>query len=212
MTTQDKAQQAEVFAQDWAEKGDEKQHTQSFWITFLRDVVGVSQPEKVIDFEKRVKIDNIKYIDAYIAETRVAIEQKGAKIDLDKPEKQSDGEELTPFEQAKRYNDNLPFSEKCRWIVVCNFKEFRIHDMEQTEPAKHFETILLEELPKQYHRFQFLIDPKNENIRREEQISVEAGKLVDKLYLALLPQYKNPNETALRSLNILCVRIVFCLY
>ena len=41
MTTQDKAQQAEVFAQDWAEKGDEKQHTQSFWITFLRDVVGV---------------------------------------------------------------------------------------------------------------------------------------------------------------------------
>ena len=85
MTTQDKAQQAEAFAQVWAEKGDEKQHTQSFWITFLRDVVGVSQPEKVIDFEKRVKIDNIKYIDAYIAETRVAIEQKGAKIDLDKP-------------------------------------------------------------------------------------------------------------------------------
>lgn len=124
------------FLRVWAEKGDEKQHTQSFWITFLRDVVGVSQPEKVIDFEKRVKIDNIKYIDAYIAETRVAIEQKGAKIDLDKPEKQSDGEELTPFEQAKRYNDNLPFSEKCRWIVVCNFKEFRIHDMDKDEPIK----------------------------------------------------------------------------
>ena len=200
------------FIEDWTGKGDEKQHTQSFWLALLRDVLNVSMPEKVIDFEKRVKIDGTKYIDGYIGETRVAIEQKGVKIDLDKPEKQSDGTLLTPYGQAKRYNDNLPYSERCRWIVVCNFAEFRIYDMDKPDPEKHVETLRLCDLPKEAYRLQFLIDQKNENIRREEEISIKAGKLVDKLYEALLPQYKSLNEKSLRSLNILCVRIVFCLY
>ena len=212
MTQIEQAKNAKEFADFWKDKGDEKQHTQQFWTSLLRDVYDVSSPEKVIDFEKRVKINGTKFIDGYIADTKVAIEQKGAKIGLDKAEKQSDGEELTPFEQAKRYNDNLPFSEKCRWIVLSDFTEFRIHDMEKTEPEKDFETVKLTDLPKEYYRLQFLVDQKNENIRREEEISIEAGKRVDKLYEALLPQYKNQDEKSLRSLNILCVRIVFCLY
>ena len=212
MTQIERQKAAADFAAVWADKGDEKQHTQSFWTSLLREVYGVSAPEKTIDFEKRVKIGGTKFIDAYLADTRVAIEQKGAKIDLDKSEKQSDGTELTPFEQAKRYNDNLPFSEKCRWIVVCNFTEFRIHDMEKSEPEKHFETVLLKDLPHDYYRLQFLVDQKNENIRSEEEISIQAGKLVGKLYDAISPEYKNPDEKSFRSLNILCVRIVFCLY
>jgi hypothetical protein len=84
--------------------------------------------------------------------------------------------------------------------------------MEKTEPEKDFETVKLTDLPKEYYRLQFLVDQKNENIRREEEISIEAGRRVDKLYEALLPQYKNQDEKSLRSLNILCVRIVFCLY
>ncbi|MBR1404811.1 MAG: class I SAM-dependent DNA methyltransferase [Treponema sp.] len=212
MTQTEQAKNAKEFAEFWKDKGDEKQHTQSFWTSLLREVYGVSAPEKIIDFEKRVKIGGTKFIDAYLADTRVAIEQKGTKIDLDKPEKQSDGTELSPFGQAKRYNDNLPFSEKCRWIVVSNFTEFRIHDMEKTEPEKDFETVLLKDLEKDYYRLQFLVDQKNENIRREEEISIQAGKLVGKLYDAISPEYKNPDEKSLRSLNILCVRIVFCLY
>ena len=246
MTQIEQAQNAKEFAEFWKDKGDEKQHTQSFWTSLLREVYGVSAPEKIIDFEKRVKIGGTKFIDAYLADTRVAIEQKGTKIDLDKPEKQSDGTELSPFGQAKRYNDNLPFSEKCRWIVVSNFTEFRIHDMEKTEPEKDFETVLLKDLEKDYYRLQFLVDQKNENIRREEEISIQAGKLVGKLYDAIMPEYichsekichselvsESKSEEMLkqvqhdipknrhdglsaeqaRSLNILCVRIVFCLY
>ena len=212
MTQIEQQKSAKEFAEFWKNKGDEKQHTQQFWTSLLRDVYGVSSPEKVIDFEKRVKINGTKFIDGYISDTRVAIGQKGAKIDLDKTEKQSDGKELTPFEQAKRYNDNLPYSEKCRWIVVSNFTEFRIYDMERIEPEKEFETIKLCDLPKEFYRLQFLVDQKNENIRREEELSLKAGELVGKLYDALIKQYIDPDEKSLRSLNILCVRIVFCLY
>lgn len=212
MTQIEQQKAAKEFAEFWKDKGDEKQHTQQFWTSLLRDVYGVSSPEKVIDFEKRVKINGTKFIDGYISDTRVAIEQKGSKINLDKAERQSDKEELTPFGQAKRYDDNLPYSEKCRWIVVSNFTEFRIYDMESSEPEKEFETVKLCDLPKEFYRLQFLVDQKNENIRREEELSLKAGELVGKLYDALIKEYIDPDEKSLRSLNILCVRIVFCLY
>ena len=160
MTQIEQQKAAKKFSEFWKDKGDEKQHTQQFWTSLLRDVYGVSSPEKVIDFEKRVKINGTKFIDGYISDTRVAIEQKGSKINLDKAERQSDKEELTPFGQAKRYNDNLPYSEKCRWIVVSNFTEFRIYDMEKIEPEKEFETVKLCDLSKEFHRLHFLVDQK----------------------------------------------------
>ena len=227
MTQTEQKKAAKSFAEFWKDKGDEKQHTQQFWTALLRDVLGVLQPEKTIDFEKRVKIGGIKFIDAYLADTHIAIEQKGIKVNLDRAEKQSDGTELTPYEQAKRYNDNLPFSKRCRWIVICNFSEFRIHDMESGEPENHFETVQLKDLERDFYRLQFLVDQRNENIRREEEISLAAGRLVGKLYDALYVEYAIPEDAAnfrtetnprglspsqLRALNILCVRIVFCLY
>ncbi|MBO7121697.1 MAG: class I SAM-dependent DNA methyltransferase [Treponema sp.] len=198
------------FSAFWKDKGDEKQESQRFWIGLLGDVFGVTSPAKYIEFEKRVQLTHTSYIDAYIADTKVLIEQKGIKIDLHKAYEQSDGTVLTPFEQAKRYADELPNSIRPRWIVVCNFAEFLVYDLEN--PQSQPEQIFLKDLPKEFYRLQFLVDQKNENIRREEEISIEAGKLVDKLYKALLPQYKNQDEISLRSLNILCVRIVFCLY
>ncbi len=201
---------AEEFAEFWKDKGDEKQESQRFWIGLLGDVFGIVSPANYIEFEKRVKLSHTSYIDAYIADTKVLIEQKGAKIDLHKAYEQSDGAVLTPFEQAKRYVSEMKASEKPRWIVVCNFAEFLVYDLET--PEAEAEQIFLKDLGKEYYRLQFLIDEKNENIRREEALSIEAGKLVDKLYSAILPQYKELNEKSLRSLNILCVRIVFCLY
>lgn len=213
------------FVSFWSDKGDEKQDTQKFWMHLLRVICGVSTPEKVIDFEKRVKIQGTKFIDGYIPETKTAIEQKSSYINLDKPEVQSDKTELTPYEQAKRYDDNLKHSEKCRWIVVSNFTEIRIYDMEKDNPADNFETVYLKDLPKEYYRLQFLIDQKNENIRREEELSLKAGILVGKLYDSLYNEFIPPEKSListgnpkglstfqLRSLNILCVRIVFCLY
>ena len=203
---------AKDFAEFWKDKGDEKQHTQTFWLSLLRDVLGVTKPEQYIDFEKRVKVKGTKFIDAYIANTNVAIEQKSEKIDLDKKELQSDKSELTPYEQAKRYNDNLRYSERSRWIVVSNFREFRIYDMEKEEPEKHFQTVLLKNLSNDFEILSFLVDSGKDLIPPETQVSLKAGELVGKLYDALIKEYINPDGNSFRSLNILCVRIVFCLY
>ena len=199
------------FIETWQNRGDEKQDTQSFWTDLLRDIYDVENVSSYIDFEKRVKLDNTSFIDGYIAETKVLIEQKGANISLDKGQKQSDGSNLTPYGQARRYAGYLPHNEQPRWIIVCNFKEFRIHDMNR--PNDEPEILLLENLEKEYHRMMFLVDSENEQIQREMQISMDAGKIVGELYDALLHQYKNPDdEETLRSLNALCVRLVFCLY
>lgn len=216
MTQTQQQSAAKKFASQWLGKGDEKQETQRFWIELLGEVLGIRNPASYIEFEKRVKLSHTSYIDAYISETKVLIEQKGIKIDLKKAYEQSDGTLLTPYEQAKRYVNDMKASEKPRWIAVSNFEEFDVYDMEN--PQNPPEVIFLKDLAKDFYRLEFLVDRKNENIRREEEISLAAGKLVGKMYDALIkefiPQGENGGLTAdqARSLNILCVRLVFCFY
>lgn len=200
------------FVEYWKGKGDEKQETARFWLELLSDVLGIKDATKFIEFEKPVFIDKTqKYIDAYIPSTKVLIEQKSAHVKLNSNAVQSDGELLTPFGQAFRYNTYLPYNEKVRWIIVSNFKEILIYDM--NKPNKEPEQILLKNLAKEYYRLQFLADEGNEHIQKEMEVSLKAGDLVGKLYDALIKQYKNPNsKESLHSLNVLCVRLVFCLY
>ena len=209
---------AKQFAQDWQARGDEKQDNQSFWLALLQKVFGVAEPEKYINFEYPVLVDDgrkekgtTKFIDGYIAKTRVLIEQKGRGIDLTIGYRQSDESFLTPYQQARRYGGYLPQSEQPRWIIVSNFDEFDIHDMNR--PNDSPEIVKLCDLEKEYHRLQFLVDTTSEHIKKEMEISLKAGELVGVLYDALLAQYQNPNDPeTLKSLNALCVRLVFCLY
>lgn len=211
MTSFEQEQAAKKFVEYWKDKGDEKSETQRFWLSLLNEVYGVENPSQFIEFEKRVKIENKSFIDGYIPSTKVLIEQKSSSINLDKAEKQSDGTELTPYGQAKRYSDNLDYNERARWIITCNFKEIRIYDMDKihSEP-----TILkLDELPKDYYILQFLVDSKDADIQKEEEVSFKAGELVGKIYDELIKLYIDPSkEETLKSLNIFCVRLVFCLY
>ena len=210
MTQTEQQQAAKEFVAFWKDKGDEKQETQRYWMQLLGKVLGIRDSSSYIEFEKPVKLKHTSFIDGYIASTKVLIEQKGSKIDLAKAYLQSDGANLTAFQQAKRYADELPYNLRPRWIVVSNFTEIHVHDMNQphTEP----EIILLENLEKEFYRLQFLVDERNEKIRREEEVSLQAGILVGKLYDALIKEYLEPDEHSFRSLNILCVRLVFCLY
>lgn len=209
---------AKQFAQDWQARGDEKQDNQSFWLALLQKVFGVAEPEKYINFEYPVLVDDgrkekgtTKFIDGYIAKTRVLIEQKGRGIDLTIGYRQSDESFLTPYQQARRYGGYLPQSEQPRWIIVSNFDEFDIHDMNR--PNDSPEIVKLCDLEKEYHRLQFLVDTTSEHIKKEMEISLKAGELVGVLYDALLAQYQNPNDPeTLKSLNALCVRLVFSLY
>ncbi|MBR0288206.1 MAG: class I SAM-dependent DNA methyltransferase, partial [Selenomonadaceae bacterium] len=198
------------FVRQWTGRGYEKGETHTFWLSFLRDVFGIAEPEKYIYFEVPVKLKHTSFIDAFLPDTKVIIEQKSLSENLSQEKSQSDGSTLTPYEQAQRYGSSLPYSMRPRWIVVCNFAEFLIYDMETlVTPTK----ILLTELPDKFHAFDFLIDETKNKLRVELELSLKAGEIVGKLYDALHSQYINPdNEHSLASLNKLCVRLVFCLF
>ena len=202
---------AKDFANAWKDKGYEKGESQPFWLALLRNVFGIEKPEEFITFEEQVKLDHTSFIDVLIPATHVMIEQKGSNKDLRKPIKQSDGTLLTPFQQAKRYSSELPYSQRPRWIVTCNFQTFLVYDMEN--PSGEPEEILLENLEREYYRLSFLVETDNTHLKREMEISIQAGDIVGVLYDAILKQYIDPsNEKSLKSLNMLCVRLVFCLY
>ena len=208
-----KNKDAVEFVKRWIDKGDEKQHSQLFWTDLLSNVLHSTVNNETVKFEYRVQLGHQSYIDVYLPDSRVIIEQKGSDIDLFKAAKQSDGTELTPFEQAKRYNVELPFSQKARWIVTCNFKTFLIYDMDQDLKGKDPVRIELEELPERLNELQFLASFKNDKIIVEQELSIKAGTLIGKLYDGLIKQYKDPKaDNTLKSLNKLCVRLVFCLY
>ena len=227
MMTTDKQKNAaaEAFASKWSGTGYEKGDTQKFWLELLQKVLGVEDPYSFVEFEDKVMVDNTNFMDVYLPATRVLIEQKSIDKNLGAPIHQSDGALLNPFQQAKKYIVGLPLSRHPRWVVTCNFAEFWVYDMEQPngEPQK----IMLKDLGKEYYRLQFLVDQKSEHISKEMQVSMQAGEIVGRIYDALLKQYTMDNcgtqlptmdncgtqlPTMLRWLNILCVRIVFCLY
>lgn len=209
--TAEKRAAIRAFVEKWQGKGDEKQETQRFWMALLQDIYDVADPSQYIEFEKTVQLGHQSYIDGYIPSTKVLIEQKGKDIDLSKGQKQSDGSFLSPFQQARRYAGYLPYDEQPHWIIVSNFKEFHIHDMNR--PNDEPEILLLENLEKEYHRMQFLVDSENEQIKREMEVSLQAGQIVGELYEALYKQYNDPDSPETQqSLNALCVRLVFCLY
>ena len=217
-------QAAEWFVQKWqAAEGYEKGEDSIFWTELLQDVYGVTDVSQFVEFQKPVELergtDGKKtrwgYIDTYIPSTRVLIEQKSATKKLDEKKEQSDDSLLTPYEQARRYDNALPASEHARWIITCNFRQFQLYWMEKPNdpPIEFFLSDLAD--PRYFTLLNLLVEDRNERPRIEEEISIEAGEIVGKLYDGLLAQYEdkdNPSAETYRSLNILCVRLVFCLY
>ena len=225
MTDAEQREAARQFVNRWMGKGKEDEDGRSYWIDLLTNVMGMDNITQRLNFEKKVVIDgNTKRIDVYIPETRVIIEQKSLGKALDQKIRNSGEIDLTPFEQADRYNSKLTFDERARWIVTSNFAEIWIYDMNQKQPEPT--KIALDELQSKYPLLDFLVKKEVKTISREMEVSIKAGDIVGLIYDAFLKQYrildiKEKDETAeqrkkrehkLKSLNALCVRIVFCLY
>ena len=211
MTDAERREAARRFYQKWVNRGKEDEDDRSYWIDFLQNIMGMDHVTDRIDFQKKVvgPDGNTKRIDAYIPETRVLIEQKSLNIDLSKPQNGHGG--MTPYEQAKMYDNSLPVSEKAKWIIISNFAEIWVYDMDTRVPEP--KKFTLAEIPNKYPVFDFLIDREQEKLSEEMEISVKAGEFVGLIYDALLKQYIDPtNADSLKSLNMLCVRLVFCLY
>ena len=233
---------AKKFVEYWTfQRGSEKGEDQQFWNSLLGEVLGLEDVKSHVQYQVPVPMKGTtKFLDAWIPETRVLIEHKSRGVNLDAPQTGHGG--LTPYEQAVEYDNARPFDEKARWIVTCNFDEFRIYD--RSKPLASPLTLKLGNLPKEAYRLAFLVNPKEKAIDRELEISVQAGRIVGEIYDALLKQYnvgsllslrgdsetrssgedskippslqnsKTPSSESnyLAALNRLCVRLVFCLY
>lgn len=218
MTQTEQAKAAKKFSEDWKDKGYEKGESQKFWLDLLCNVFGIKDFANFVYFENQIKekftdktITN--FIDIYIPSTKVMIEQKSIDKDLREPIRQSDGTLLNPFQQARKYISGLPLSQHPRWVVTSNFKSFLVYDMEN--PNGEPEEILLENLEKEFYRLSFITDQGSVHLKKELEVSKKAGDIIGEIYDAILKQYKdadNPSPATLKSLNMLCVRIVFCLY
>lgn len=206
----ERIERAKAFAEKWAGRGYEKGDTHSFWLELLRDVVGMEDVTTHVRFESSTSQRG--FIDVSIPDAKTIIEQKSLGVDLDKPELRQ-GVMVTPFEQAKRYVDSMRNSQRADTIIVCDFDYFRIHDLDVENPAENYTEFRLTELPEQFHLLDFLADPQGTRQAREERVSLEAGALIGRLYELLRDQYVDPDSPASRhSLNVLCVRLVFCLF
>ena len=207
---------AKDFAEKWEGKGKERQDDKTFWEDLLEDVFGISKARDVIEVQRPVKFDGTtKAIDVYLKDSKVIIEQKSFDVILDKPEEQSDGAILTPMEQGVRYFEKMDKPDTGRYVIACNFQEFRIWDSYSKNAPQRI--IPLKDLPKRWKELRFLIEPYSEepvqkDEKREKRVSTTASEYVRDLYKALLAANKHNSKEELQSLNVFCVRVVFCLY
>lgn len=210
MTDLEKRRKAKEFVNYWNNHSKkEKQDDQTFWNMFLRDILEIEKPEKIIEYQKETDSNKTQWIDAYIKGTNIIIEQKSSGVDLLKK-----GNEMrTPYEQAKCYDDNMNKSKKANWIITCNFDTFHIYDMDNIK--KSYVEIKLEELPTCYDNFNFLIDKSAKVNDKETAISKEAGKIIGNIYdeiEKILIDQELLNEQTKKDLNMFCVRLVFCCF
>ena len=213
MTYEDKKEAARQFIMKWQGKGKEDEDDRSYWLDILQRILGMENATDNVEFQKKVLVEgHIKRIDVYLPDTKIIIEQKSLGKALDKKIHNSGDVDLTPYEQAKRYYDNLPLSEKGRYIVISNFAEIWIYDMEKIDPQSEIEKINIENLQTEFYRLEFLEKIEASKISKEMEVSIQAGDIVGLLYDELYKNYADPNEDTLKSLNKLCVRLVFCMY
>ena len=205
------------FAADWKRQCDEDSDAQTFWNDLLREIFGIDKPRNFIEFEKRVSFEGHTHkIDAYIQSTKVLIEQKSSDKSLSEKYLQSDKKYLTPLEQAFRYAENMNFGERPRWIVTCNFSEFRIYYTQKfffyyeiAEPV----IIKLENLPDEYNRLKFLVDPEDTTILENVNFSKMALLKIDKIRDDFKKRYtENPVDGWDEFLYKICTRLVFCFF
>lgn len=201
-----------AFVDTWNGRGYEKGETQQFWLSLLTNVLGYEHNDTVL-FEHHTTTGG--FIDVWIRQSDVMIEQKSIEVDLDKPEIRQ-GEMKTPLQQVQDYAASLPITEQPRYLITCNFKSFRVYDRTKFGDKALADNAFLFELEDLVEHPEYLgciVDPSNSRLRKEQEVSEQAGRLVGELYDMLRAQYHDPDsDEAKHSLNVLCVRLVFCLF
>lgn len=212
------------FVNKWNRECSEKQEARDYWAELIEILLGVNHGREYCEWEKPVKLivnkkgkpsTSTKSIDVYLQPSMCVVEHKSSSVSLD--DKLSHGDtELTAYEQAKLYYDNLNQQEQGRYTITCNFKEIRVYDNNAKIDAPQI--IKLTELPRRWRYLRGIV--RGENYDRKQQDEEQdasaktASKVVKELYSLLKSQYKKAELTSevYHQLNVFCVRVVFCLY
>jgi hypothetical protein len=183
---------AAVFAQEWANEAYEKGESQSFWTDFL-SVFGVHRRRAGGYFEYAVKLAGKKYgfIDMFMP-AKLLVEQKSAGRDLAK----ASG-------QALQYLDGLPDHDLPKIVVACDFQHFEVLDLD----TRKLVAFPLADLPKHVRLFGPLVEVKSVDTGEDSPVNRRAAEAMAKLHNDL-----EDSGYAGRDLELLLVRIVFCLF
>ena len=172
------------FVKQWTGRGYEKGEMQPFWLSFLRDVLNVSKLEKFICFEVPVKLKHASFIDAFLSDTKVIIEQKSLSEDLTQGKSQLDSSTLTLQEFFTIFHASA--------LDCC--LQFRSVPYLRHGSTRRADTNLAIRVAKKFHTSDFLIDQTKNKLRFELELSSKAGEIVGKLYDVLRGQYIKPDN------------------
>ena len=211
-----KKSDAESFASRWANKGNENQDTQRFWIDFYQNVLGVEDAVSRLEFEKPVSTDastHEGYIDVFIPSAKTLVEQKSLGIDLAKEETRQ-GRKVTPAKQGNAYAQGMPLSQQPRYIIACNFSDFWVFDRERDSLCREpLFKLPLAELPKNLAAIQFLKGGAEAPATISRAVSVEAGKIMSKLHDLVAEAFDDPDTPENHhALSVLMTRLMFLMF
>ncbi len=179
-----------VFQKEWENTTNEKQHSQSFWIEFFK-IFDVSP--RGIEFERPIKkIDGSQgFIDVFWR-GQLLVEQKSFGKDLVKAK-----------EQAFEYLPNLKQRDLPKFILVCDFVNFYLIDLDTKEEYR----FILGDLVKNIEVFAFIAGYQKKTYKEEEPTNRAAAELMGKLHDKLLE-----NGYSGHQLELFLTRLLFCMF
>lgn len=187
---------AAAFVKDWSGETYEKGESQSFW-TELFAVFGVRR-RNVAKFEAQAQRLGGKggFIDVFWPGMMIA-EQKSAGKDLAAAEL-----------QAMDYLAKIPDAEMPRYVVTCDFANFRIRDLEAPNGEQPV-TFGLEDLPTECERLGFIAGYQKRSFgsQQQESASIKAAQLMASLYEELEKTGYDEHQA-----SIFLVRTLFALF
>ena len=183
---------ASAFAMSWRDAHYERGETQTFYNEFF-DVFGVTR-RRVASFEEPVrKLGNQRgFIDLFWKGV-LLVEQKSAGRSLVKAR-----------EQALEYFPGLKDQELPRYILLSDFQNFELYDLEEDAPPVSFK---LQELPKRIEAFAFILGVQKRTFRDQDPVNIHASEKMGSLHDALKASGYDGHD-----LERLLVRLVFCLF
>ena len=182
---------AAEFSREWADAIYEKGEAQSFYNDFF-EIFDVKR-RSVARYEEHVqKLDNSSgFIDLFWPGV-LLVEQKSAGRDLKKA-----------YGQAGDYFDALAERERPRYILVSDFQNFELHDLDTREQTD----FTLKDLPAHIENFGFILGVERKTFRDQDPANIKAAELVGHLHDALKEAGYQGHD-----LERFLVRIVFCLF